>query len=256
MILTLFSLLSFLRSFSKQSLLNSARAIQAENEQKYALTDSATILEVALNRIKMRGERDSFLLSSSTKTAKTDLTADEDDYQGAMMVRTESQDFDCDAEQEEGSLGNPSYDDADDEQLDNAVQYGEPLANETEAWTPRGNSGGGSGHHIPSQSPSFHGDANSAQESASGVRRDSFELEEEFSLGNGTANDILDHSQLSPVAPAPSHLDASVFSDGSHVDAHLHAALHSPLHRAGTKRTASPPPVLSSTLEKGVAGLK
>lgn len=250
MILTLFSLLSFLRSFSKQSLLNSARAIQAENEQKYALTDSATILEAALNRIKLRAGRDSFLYSSSTKTAKTDFTdftAEEEDFQGAMMVRTDSQDFDLDHDPEENSpqpsLGNASNDEADEGYFsadgmrpEGDTQFGERLPDDPEGWTSQAHS-----------SPLDAGQA-SAVSVAPTTGRDSI-ADEEYSVGNGTANEILDHSQLSPVAPAPSHLDESMYSDNSHVDAHLHAALHSPLHRAGTRKNASPPPVLSSTLE-------
>ena len=242
-------------------MLNSARAIQAENEQKYALTDSATILEAALNRIKLRTGRDSFLFSSSTKTAKTDFTAEEEEeFQGgAMVVRTDSQEFDLEDNSPQASLGNPSNDEADEADEgymspnelvpEGSPQYGERLPNDDTAWSPHPGSEASLGQHEHSHSHSLGADNSvPGQDRMPTTGRSSF-AEEEFSVGNGTANEILDHSQLSPVAPAPFHLDASVFSDNSHADAHLHAALHSPLQRANTRRNPSPPPVLSSTLE-------
>jgi hypothetical protein len=52
---------------------------------------------------------------------------------------------------------------------------------------------------------------------------------DDHSEGNGTANEILDQSQMSPVAPAPLHLNASTYSDSAAMDAaNLHVQSSSP----------------------------
>jgi len=249
-------------------MLDSAKTIQANNEQMYELTDSARIVEASLNRIKARhghshgNGQGSFQFTFSTKTARTEVSAVSEE---AQLVRQDSQDLEDDGEYSaNNSLGNPSYDEEDNfgdpvplspgnSRPDGAVGEREVLSDDEEArgkYTSVFSVGDGSeAHaHAVADTPGGQGDAHSPNTANSGNRmmRGGSSVADEMSLGNGTANEILDQSQLSPVAPAPSHLDTSVFSNGT-IDGHLNAAMGSPLKML--RRSPSPPPPLLGTIE-------
>lgn len=245
-------------------MLDSAKTIQANNEQMYELTDSARILEASLNRIKARHghghshghSHGSFQFTSSTKTARTEISVVSEEAQ-AQLVRQNSQDLEDDNDSANNSLGNASFDEDDNfgdpvplspnSRPDGAVNEGEALSDDEEARVQYA-SGFSGGHDSEAHAHGTPGgyDAHSPNTANSGNGMRGGSVADEMSLGNGTANEILDQSQLSPIAPAPSHLDTSVFSNGT-LDGHLNAAMGSPLKML--RRSPSPPPPLLGTIE-------
>lgn len=217
---------TFFRSYSKETLLQSAKAALDENKRKYVLTDSNKILEESLNSgmlnnmqnsKSVRLLRSSFLSQSGGRlmssgnvlpvplkdVGRSDSAASVDEPSTPSRSRR-------------SSLSRLSYDEA-----DLAFQAGVdvPLSGRSPKqghdWKSGEAEGGTDGERAHGDDD--HSDADHSGPAGNRSRHDSsvFNDREDQSVAESAVLAALSHSHLSPIAPEPSHIDLSATSEQS-----------------------------------------
>lgn len=231
-----------LNRYSKQRLLDNARAIQANNNQMYVLTDSAKMIEASMAGIRNYGSvtlqsmhtvmagrqslhnRSAGHLPTAHRNSEISfgdsVTSGASASMGSAGELTGADDVSHDGEHDHtGKFTEPRNED-DEEGAVSDLDGEEESVGEQDTFAEPGPPS------VPTVPSPTHGNS-----VATGTA-------DEQSVGGSTFA-MPNPSQLSPVAPAPSHIDQSTLS-GENLEAHLQSALSmAPLGPAPTTPHAS-----------------
>jgi hypothetical protein len=256
-------------SYSKQVLLGNAKAIQDKNATMYTLTDSAQIMEKSLQSgmlqtmRSMKSLRNSFLGPSASMrdgalaaaqaagytshtaaaTRRNSMAPSTATHSRATSVGNLSADGDMSARSSDKmhNLHSESHDTEGEDHKEDHDGAASATGDEDEGEA-EGEEGDSfdEGHHSPHQADPSHASPGAASPHREGG--------DDRSVESISVIDAISQSHLSPVAPAPSHIDQSVMS-GETLAAHLHSALTHGSSEADFAGAASPQPVAPPPLE-------